>query len=121
MQSLKNWPPRSALPQRCRRLLLASFFLGMLLSCSTNQVSVAPPSLPELPPRLVAPLPPLPDLQTLPDGSSTVGMVVEWGRTVRVLYDQAVDRALAVVKFYESLRESQRQSGAVGASTPAAP
>lgn len=110
MQSLRNWPPRSALRRHCRRLLLASFFLLLLPSCLMSPPAVEPAKLPELPERLRVPLPPFPDVATLPDGSSTVGMVVEWGQTIRVLYEQAGDRVAQIIAFYESLRAAQKES-----------
>lgn len=52
---------------------------------------------------------------------TTIGQLAEWGAEVINVCAVYRDRALALVQFYESLRESQGQSGAVGASTPAAP
>lgn len=109
MKSPNDSQPRNGLRLPCRRLLLASSFLALLSSCSSQPVAVDPPRLPDLPARLAAPLPAFPDLQTLPDGSSTVGMVVEWGTTARVLYQQALDRAADLIKFYESLRQPEKK------------
>ena len=67
MQSLRNSRPPGAPRRPFRRLLLALLFLLPQFGCSTMP---GPPSiqprLPDLPARLRAPLPPFPDLPTLP-------------------------------------------------------